>query len=97
MDVKYNNYLTGLPRSYVSAARTGVKEAPVHVYEVPATMPVSGELCPFYAHGQCHYGDQCQYVHGDVCDMCQMPVLMPHDYDQQARHFQVMSDQCRHL
>jgi len=44
------------------------------------------ELCPYAAHGHCPYADQCAYVHGDVCDLCNLAVLSPIDLDQRQQH-----------
>ena len=47
------------------------------------------ELCPYAAHGHCPYNDNCGYVHGDVCDLCQCAVLSPFDLDQRQQHTEV--------
>jgi len=47
------------------------------------------ELCPYAAHGDCPYADQCAYVHGDVCDLCHCAILSPFDLDQRQRHTEV--------
>uniref|UniRef100_A0A3B3QT54 E3 ubiquitin-protein ligase makorin-2 n=1 Tax=Paramormyrops kingsleyae TaxID=1676925 RepID=A0A3B3QT54_9TELE len=43
-------------------------------------------LCPFAAAGQCHYGNSCSYLHGDVCEICRLQVLHPHDPEQRRAH-----------
>ena len=47
------------------------------------------ELCPYAAHGVCHYGDNCVYIHGDQCDLCGKAVLHPGDREQQEKHKEV--------
>ncbi|CAI9180188.1 unnamed protein product, partial [Rangifer tarandus platyrhynchus] len=37
------------------------------------------ELCPYAAVGECCYGENCVYLHGDMCDMCGLQVLHPVD------------------
>lgn len=49
-------------------------------------MGPTGELCPYMANGDCPYGVTCQYVHGDICDMCQCAVLSPFDPEQRQQH-----------
>ena len=42
------------------------------------------QLCPFSIMDVCRYGENCAYVHGFLCDMCQQPVLHP-DHEEQRR------------
>ena len=47
-------------------------------------------LCPYYAHdGDCPYGADCQYAHGDICDMCGLPKLHPKNAQQREAHQKV--------
>ncbi|CAG9535013.1 unnamed protein product [Cercopithifilaria johnstoni] len=43
-------------------------------------------LCPYFETGECDKGDKCQFVHGDVCDLCNVPCLHPMDTEQRAQH-----------
>ncbi|XP_076152681.1 putative E3 ubiquitin-protein ligase makorin-1 [Alosa pseudoharengus] len=43
-------------------------------------------LCPYAAMGECRYGLNCAYLHGDVCDMCGLQVLHPSDNVQRSMH-----------
>lgn len=47
------------------------------------------QLCPYAAVGECRYGLNCVYLHGDVCDMCGLQVLHPTDNDQRSDHTKV--------
>ncbi|KAM9309580.1 putative E3 ubiquitin-protein ligase makorin-1 [Pholidichthys leucotaenia] len=44
------------------------------------------QLCPYAATGECRYGINCVYLHGDVCDMCGLQVLHPTDNTQRSEH-----------
>lgn len=44
------------------------------------------QLCPYAAVGECRYGLNCAYLHGDVCDMCGLQVLHPTDNAQRSEH-----------
>ncbi|XP_061769217.1 probable E3 ubiquitin-protein ligase makorin-1 [Nerophis ophidion] len=44
------------------------------------------QLCPYAAVGECRYGLNCVYLHGDICDMCGLQVLHPTDKDQRSEH-----------
>ncbi|KAI4803184.1 hypothetical protein KUCAC02_006740 [Chaenocephalus aceratus] len=44
------------------------------------------QLCPYAAVGECRYGINCAYLHGDVCDMCGLQVLHPTDNGQRSDH-----------
>ncbi|XP_069318700.1 E3 ubiquitin-protein ligase makorin-1 [Eulemur rufifrons] len=44
------------------------------------------QLCPYAAVGECRYGENCVYLHGDSCDMCGLQVLHPMDAAQRSQH-----------
>ncbi|CAD5124876.1 DgyrCDS13128 [Dimorphilus gyrociliatus] len=45
------------------------------------------ELCPWAMSSDgCRLGDECQYVHGNVCEMCGYACLHPDDENQRLRH-----------
>ncbi|CAB1448286.1 unnamed protein product [Pleuronectes platessa] len=44
------------------------------------------QLCPYASVGECRYGINCAYLHGDVCDMCGLQVLHPTDSNQRSEH-----------
>ncbi|XP_004382440.1 E3 ubiquitin-protein ligase makorin-1 isoform X2 [Trichechus manatus latirostris] len=44
------------------------------------------QLCPYAAVGECRYGENCVYLHGDSCDMCGLQVLHPVDAAQRSQH-----------
>ena len=43
------------------------------------------QLSPYAAVGDCHYGENPAYLHGDACDMCELPVLHPVDAAQRSQ------------
>ncbi|XP_067128869.1 E3 ubiquitin-protein ligase makorin-2-like isoform X2 [Centruroides vittatus] len=43
-------------------------------------------LCPFAMGEVCPYGDQCSYLHGDICELCGKPCLHPLDEEQRKQH-----------
>uniref|UniRef100_A0A8C9GDU8 RING-type E3 ubiquitin transferase n=1 Tax=Piliocolobus tephrosceles TaxID=591936 RepID=A0A8C9GDU8_9PRIM len=43
------------------------------------TVETKKQLCPYAAVGECRYGENCVYLHGDSCDMCGLQVLHPMD------------------
>ncbi|KFQ33331.1 E3 ubiquitin-protein ligase makorin-1, partial [Mesitornis unicolor] len=51
-----------------------------------ADVEMKKELCPYAAVGECRYGENCVYIHGDVCDMCGLQVLHPIDAAQRSQH-----------
>ncbi|KAK1168781.1 putative E3 ubiquitin-protein ligase makorin-1 isoform X1 [Acipenser oxyrinchus oxyrinchus] len=50
------------------------------------------QLCPYAALGECRYGLNCAYLHGDVCDMCGLQVLHPSDTTQRSQHIKACID-----
>uniref|UniRef100_A0A672Q4Z8 E3 ubiquitin-protein ligase makorin-2 n=1 Tax=Sinocyclocheilus grahami TaxID=75366 RepID=A0A672Q4Z8_SINGR len=72
----------GKPHSYLDAIRSGLESS-------ADPCPDRGQqpqLCPYMAAGPCHYGDSCPYLHGDLCEICRLQVLHPHDPEQRAAH-----------
>jgi len=47
-------------------------------------------LCPYAEKdGYCEAsetGRYCPYIHGDICDLCELPVLHPTDEQQREQH-----------
>ena len=74
-----------VPSSYAAAVEPTTKEP-------SSPCPVRGSkdlLCPFLAQGDCPYEDDCEYLHGDICDMCGFAVLHPEDSKQRDNHQKV--------
>lgn len=72
------------PHTYLDAICSGLESSAGPVpYPDAAQQP---QLCPYLAAGHCHYGDRCPYLHGDMCDICRLQVLHPHDAEQRAAH-----------
>ncbi|XP_008319477.1 E3 ubiquitin-protein ligase makorin-2 [Cynoglossus semilaevis] len=77
--------VTVVPQSYVEAIRTNLEQQ--------ASPPAAGDsqdslppLCPYAAAGQCFYGNDCTYLHGDLCEVCGRQVLHPHNPEQRRVH-----------
>ncbi|XP_018011718.1 probable E3 ubiquitin-protein ligase makorin-1 [Hyalella azteca] len=52
---------------------------------IPGGSP--SDLCPFFMiHLTCHLMDQCPYIHGQVCDLCQLACLDPRNPEQRKEH-----------
>ena len=74
-----------VPSSYAAAVEPTTEEP-------SSPCPVRGSkdlLCPFLAQGDCPYEDDCEYLHGDICDMCGFAVLHPEDSKQRDNHQKV--------
>ena len=92
------NICFSAPSSYLQAAQTGVEATsdttpPVAEKDMPMLEGLGDqkELCPFAAHGECRYGDNCVYIHGDLCDLCGHALLHPTDQKQRDKHLEVRS------
>ncbi|XP_074529310.1 E3 ubiquitin-protein ligase makorin-2 [Halichoeres trimaculatus] len=77
------------PQSYVDAIRSGLD--PSAQEQAPPPPPVGGayqepQLCPYAAAGHCYYEESCTYLHGDLCEVCGLQVLHPHDAEQRRAH-----------
>lgn len=45
------------------------------------------QLCPYFEKQlDCPFGHTCEYIHGDVCDLCNMGCLNPYDERQRDEH-----------
>ncbi|GMS95671.1 hypothetical protein PENTCL1PPCAC_17846 [Pristionchus entomophagus] len=47
-------------------------------------------LCPYHELANCDKGDECDYIHGLLCDLCNSNVLHPLSEEQQSLHI----DEC---
>lgn len=72
------------PQSYVDAIRTGLDGSAPE--PEPHAVGAAYQLCPYAAAGHCYYVDSCPYLHGDLCDVCGLHVLHPHDPEQRKAH-----------
>ncbi|XP_025060309.1 probable E3 ubiquitin-protein ligase makorin-2, partial [Alligator sinensis] len=69
------------PHSYLQAICTGLEDP------MPGSSSADGQqLCPYAAAGACQFGDQCPYLHGEVCEICGLQVLHPFDQEQRKAH-----------
>ncbi|NXC12087.1 MKRN1 ligase, partial [Corythaeola cristata] len=84
-------FIPGQP--YCGRAAPSCAEAPLQEMVIEeeyekqqADVEIKKELCPYAAVGECRYGENCVYIHGDVCDMCGLQVLHPIDAAQRSQH-----------
>lgn len=62
-------------KSYADTLKSSLVEEP----------PVE-ELCSYFVDGECPFGAECPYVHGEMCDICQKACLHPADEQQRRLH-----------
>eukprot|EP01132_Coremiostelium_polycephalum_P005289 gene5289-6585_t len=43
-------------------------------------------FCHFYIQGMCRNGDNCKFVHGNLCEICNKPLLHPNNKEQNEEH-----------
>ncbi|NWY58178.1 MKRN1 ligase, partial [Chionis minor] len=84
-------FIPGQP--YCGRAAPSCAEAPLQEMVIEeeyekqqVDVEIKKELCPYAAVGECRYGENCVYIHGDVCDMCGLQVLHPIDAAQRSEH-----------
>lgn len=79
------------PQSYVDAIRSGLEASAPEgdLRLVGGAYQQSPPLCPYAAAGRCYYEDACPYLHGDLCEVCRLQVLHPHDPEQRRAHEKV--------
>uniref|UniRef100_G3WBT1 E3 ubiquitin-protein ligase makorin-2 n=1 Tax=Sarcophilus harrisii TaxID=9305 RepID=G3WBT1_SARHA len=76
-----NSSMEMKPHSYLEAIRSGLDDV-----EAGSSDGNEQQLCPYAAAGECHFGDACVYLHGDVCEICRLQVLHPFDSEQRKMH-----------
>ncbi|XP_006872262.1 PREDICTED: probable E3 ubiquitin-protein ligase makorin-2 [Chrysochloris asiatica] len=69
------------PHSYLEAIRSGLDDI-----EAGSSYSDEQQLCPYAAAGECHFGDDCVYLHGELCEICRLQVLHPSDPEQRRTH-----------
>ncbi|KAJ8318705.1 hypothetical protein KUTeg_003796 [Tegillarca granosa] len=60
-----------IPASYAKAA--GVGDGESLLIEEVAVKDCSKLLCPYLPQGECPYEENCEYIHGDLCEICSLP------------------------
>lgn len=76
-----------VPASYAKAAKDEGQDLPPPFEEEQVS---DGQLlCPYLAKGVCPYESECEYIHGDICEMCGYAVLHPTDKTQREEHTKV--------
>ena len=77
-------YFILVPASYAAAVE------PTTESSSPCIVKGSKDLlCPFLAQGHCPYDEECEYLHGNICDMCGLAVLHPENKSQREEHQKV--------
>ena len=60
----------------------------------PIDLDKISQLCPlFEKDGSCPFGPECQYVHGEICDLCGTPCLHPFNEELREQHKQECTKQ----
>ncbi|XP_069907193.1 E3 ubiquitin-protein ligase makorin-2 isoform X4 [Oryctolagus cuniculus] len=79
------------PHSYLDAIRSGLDDL-----EASSSYSSEQQLCPYAAAGACRFGAACVYLHGDVCEICRLPVLHPFDPEQRKAHEKICMSTFEH-
>lgn len=87
IDNSQNSIYPTVPASYAKAAKD--EESDILPPFEELHVPDGQLLCPYLAKGVCPYESECEYIHGDVCEMCGLAVLHPTDNSQREEHAKV--------
>ncbi|XP_041349908.1 probable E3 ubiquitin-protein ligase makorin-1 [Gigantopelta aegis] len=79
-------YQGAVPETYAKAALVGTPIENTTDVDESQSGGANPLLCPFAANGECWYGENCEYIHGDVCDLCGLAILDPNDPAQREQH-----------
>lgn len=90
------------PSTYLAAVQSGVESSdPPESQEEIDYFPYltdeekSRELCPYSMQGVCRYGENCVYMHGDMCDFCGKPALHPTNAELRSDHSNVSANRMK--
>ncbi|KAK2713917.1 hypothetical protein QYM36_009714 [Artemia franciscana] len=53
--------------------------------------PDEENLCPFMLMGSCRYENDCVYIHGEICDLCGIPCILPGNEQHKNKHIEYVS------
>ncbi|ESO85220.1 hypothetical protein LOTGIDRAFT_221472 [Lottia gigantea] len=81
-------YEGSVPSSYAKATSNGQDGEDIEILE-----DNSNVLCPYAAGGECWYGDNCTYLHGNQCELCGLNMLHPTDEEQRKQHLLECTEQ----
>ncbi|XP_065198534.1 probable E3 ubiquitin-protein ligase makorin-1 isoform X1 [Sycon ciliatum] len=77
---------TSLSEESSAAADSSIPPEMYHYVDDVTDSVASALLCPYAQMGNCPFGDECSYLHGDICDLCQRQALHPTDLQQRKAH-----------
>lgn len=84
-----HNYINPIHSSTTSSCVASSKQKLIESASTSSSNSASStfsSLCPYLVgSGICHY-DPCDYIHGDLCELCQRYCLHPTDVEQQKMH-----------
>lgn len=91
MKLKWYLFENTARSTYAAATKTRTDDsAETSSAEISNEAANAGDLlCPFAAKGECRFGEQCAYTHGDLCELCGMAILHPTDQEQRENHMKV--------
>ncbi|KAI4547072.1 hypothetical protein MG293_003627 [Ovis ammon polii] len=72
-----------LPEGETSAKGSVTKE---DLEKEQSAVETKKQLSPYATVGDCHHGENCAYLQGDACDMCELQDLHPVDAAQRSQH-----------
>jgi len=76
------------PKSFADIVKTNipVSKSTQLLEEEKQLDEMNNKICQFYVQGNCRYGSTCRYIHGNVCESCQKPVLLFDNPQQNEEH-----------
>ena len=80
---------TGASPPLSTEPKTYAKAVDPHAGQSTRIALSMSELCPYLLMGECHYAEECVYIHGDMCDLCASNCLHPTDEAQRNDHIKV--------
>ncbi|XP_064395630.1 probable E3 ubiquitin-protein ligase makorin-1 [Halichondria panicea] len=83
LDITQDQFTAAPQLSYSDMASGGEGSS---FLDVITTEEAAALLCPFAEMGACPFGESCEYLHGNLCDMCNRECLNPSDPEQQKAH-----------
>jgi hypothetical protein len=78
-----------VPKSYSEIVKGNVLMGVQEQQDSEDRHDSANRLCQFYMQGICRYGLGCRYIHGNMCDSCLKPCLLPDNLAQNDEHRQV--------
>ena len=86
----FHENFTRQDKSYSEALHPNILKQNLNIKKLNSDSEI--ELCPYFEKNfECPFNEDCSYIHGDICSICNLPCLHPFNEEQRDKHIKMCS------